>query len=249
MEDKDYKALTNTTREENLSSVYDEFGVRYSADGKKLISTPVGLVGGYKIKPGTESICDSAFQFKVDLGVVDIPSSVKYIGRCAFVQCQRLMYANLPVEIEYMGDMAFSGCNLQNLYIPQSLKSIPDNAYAGNEELKTIILHNEIEKIGGGAFQKCKGIEMFTFPPKIKIIERNVLRHCWNLEKVILPDGVTIIRSGAFSYTGIETVQIPESVEIIEDYVFLECRNFKGVKVPQTAQISEHAFSTEYVWD
>lgn len=66
---KDYKALTNTTREENLNSIYDEFGVRYTADGKKLISTPVGLVGDYKIKPCTESICDSAFQFKVDLGV------------------------------------------------------------------------------------------------------------------------------------------------------------------------------------
>ena len=34
MEVKDYKLMTRTIKEENLNSVVDDFGVRYTAEGK-----------------------------------------------------------------------------------------------------------------------------------------------------------------------------------------------------------------------
>lgn len=44
MKEKDYKLQTGTTKEENLNSVKDELGVRYTSDGKKLNSIPVSLM-------------------------------------------------------------------------------------------------------------------------------------------------------------------------------------------------------------
>lgn len=249
-EEKDYHSLTNATKEENLNSITDEFGVRYSPDGKKLISTPVSLKGEYKIKDGTESICDSAFQYKVWLIKVQIPESVKYIGRCAFVHCENLMNANLPKMLEYLGDMAFLTCNLSYIFIPENIKKIPKSCFAGNRELKRVFLHNEIEVIGPKSFSECKELERFTFPSKIKIIENEVLFRCWNLKKVILPEGITTIKNLAFAETAIETIVIPKSVEFMGDFLFTECRNFKGVEIPDSVKnISKHALAKSYVWD
>jgi len=248
MEDnKDYKALTNTTREENLNSIIDEFGVRYTSDGKKLISTPVSLMGEYKIKPGTESICDSAFQYKVDLIKVEIPSSVKFIGRCAFVHCERLITARLPEQLEYMGDMAFTACHLMSVIIPETLHYVPSMAFAGNRELAHIILHDNVEYIDFGAFMECWGFEQFIFPPKIKVVESEVLRHCKNLKEIVLPEGLLEIRNMAFAETPIETVKIPDSVDRMDDYIFSECWRFKGAKIPERAKnIAKHALAIHY---
>ena len=233
----DYLSLTSTTLEENRNSITDEYGVRYTADGKKLISTPVSLTGEYKIKPGTESVCDSAFQYKVWLINVEIPSSVKYIGRAAFVHCERLMTARLPETLEYMGKMAFTACHLMNIIIPKTLKYIPDVAFGGNRELKSIILHNDIEYIGGSAFAECRAIEEFVFPPKVQVMSQQVLDGCWNLKKIVLPDGVVKIGNLAFSRTGIDDLVIPNSVKIMDKYVFDECRNLKEAKLPKGVYI------------
>lgn len=251
MEDnKDYKALTDTTREENLNSIVDEFGVRYTADGKKLISTPVSLNGEYTIKPGTVSICDSAFQYKVDLVKVNIPSSVKYIGRCAFVHCEWLIAVRLPEQLEYMGDMAFTACHLKSVFIPETLRYVPSMAFAGNRELEHVVFHDDIEYIGSGAFKECWGFEEFVFPPKIKVIEREVLCHCKNLKEIVLPDGVLEIRNRAFAETPIETITIPDSVDRMDNYIFSGCRRFKGTKIPEKAKnIAKHALATHYVWE
>ena len=121
--------------------------------------------------------------------------------------------------------------------IPKTLHYIPDVAFGGNRELKTIILHNDIDYIGCSAFAECKAIEEFNFPPKIKKISQEVLSGCWNLKKVTIPDGVVEIGSLAFAYTGIETINIPNSVKVMDKYIFIECRNFKGVDIPEGVQI------------
>ena len=250
MDEANYQMLTNVTRNEIFNKIVDEYGVCYTSDGKKLISTPANLMGEYTIKPGTESICDSAFQYNINLIKVNIPSSVKYIGRCAFIHCKRLMTAKLPEQLEYMGNMAFTGCDFYVIIIPQSLKSIPESAFLGNRNLKTIIMHNDINSIGKRAFMRCTEIEEFVFPPKVKIVEEEVLSECEKLRKVVMHNGIIEIRNRAFAETPIEIIDIPDSVVILGDYIFGGCRNMKNIKTPVNASnISKHALDTEYVWD
>jgi len=77
----------------NKSDVYaDESWVVYSKDGKKLITFlkyDEDLVEheelvNYKVKEGTEIICDSAFCFCKHLREVTIPDSVLAIGKGVF---------------------------------------------------------------------------------------------------------------------------------------------------------------------
>ena len=39
----------------------DEYGVKYSKDGQKLLKAPKEFYGSYTIKQGTKVVCDNAF--------------------------------------------------------------------------------------------------------------------------------------------------------------------------------------------
>lgn len=79
---------TETTKEELNEAFVDEWGVKYSKDGRKLLKAPGELSGAYSVKVGTRIICDSAFSFCRSLSEIVIPSSVTSIGDSAFYRCK-----------------------------------------------------------------------------------------------------------------------------------------------------------------
>lgn len=52
--------------------------------------------------------------------------------------------------------------------------------------------------------------------------------------KIILPESITAIESGALAGSEIEEIVIPEGVTTIGDYAFYGCRNLKRVQLPQS---------------
>ena len=78
---------TKATVEELNEAVIDEFGVKYSKDGRKLLKAPQNLDGTYSVKKGTKIICDMAFYDYSSLSSLVIPDSVTSIGNEAFRGC------------------------------------------------------------------------------------------------------------------------------------------------------------------
>lgn len=76
---------TRVIKEDLKYSVIDKAGVKYSKDGKRLISGT--NIANYKIREGTIVICDNAFKNCQSLQTIIIPDSVKYIGSYAFYLC------------------------------------------------------------------------------------------------------------------------------------------------------------------
>lgn len=97
---------TKATEEERKEALVDEFGVKYSKDGRKLLKAPYelkgtysikqGLYGTYSIKEGTKIICDMAFDSCRSLTDIVIPDSVTSIGDCAFQGCKSLYSIVIP---------------------------------------------------------------------------------------------------------------------------------------------------------
>ena len=85
---------TKATAEELNEAIMDEFGVKYSKDGRKLLKAPQNLDGTYSIKEGVRIICDNAFDECYSLSSLVIPDSVTSIGESAFGGC------NFPNDIE-----------------------------------------------------------------------------------------------------------------------------------------------------
>lgn len=63
-------------------------------------------------------------------------------------------------------------------------------------------------------------------------------------KKVIVPDFVSIIGRGAFSFREVEEVVLPESIKKIDEEAFIYCRDIKRVEFPigHTYKIGEYAF-------
>ena len=96
----------------------DEFGVKYSKDGKKLLRNTNWHLTSYTIRQGTRSICDGAFFFVRSLQSVTIPDSVTSIGDSAFSSCESLQSVTIPDSVTSIGYSAFSWClSLQSIFI------------------------------------------------------------------------------------------------------------------------------------
>ena len=80
---------TKATEEDLKYAIEDEYGVKYSRDGKKLLKDYFSL-SEYVVREGTEVICDGAFRGCKSLQSVTIPNSVTSIGDEAFFLCTDL---------------------------------------------------------------------------------------------------------------------------------------------------------------
>ena len=108
---------TEVTYVELNEAIIDEFGVKYSKDGRKLLKAPQNLDGTYSVKKGTKIICDMAFYDYSSWSSLVIPDSVIIIGFGAFEGCSSLESLVVPDSVASIGNEAFRGCNL-----PDNLK-------------------------------------------------------------------------------------------------------------------------------
>ena len=124
---------TEATEEDRKYAIIDEYGVKYSRDGKKLLKAYFSSwEEEYVVREGTEVICDGAFSCCFSLQSVTIPNSVTKIGDSAFWSCKSLQSVTIPNSVTSIGDEAFSNCeSLQSITIPNSVRNIGNNAFDG----------------------------------------------------------------------------------------------------------------------
>jgi hypothetical protein len=73
--------------------------------------------------------------------IFDVPSSVKIIGRSAFLGGKNITQITLPDGLEFIDRSAFANCtNLKDINIPDSVKFIEEWAFNNCKSLKEIVL-------------------------------------------------------------------------------------------------------------
>ena len=167
---------TETTKEELNEAFVDEWGVKYSKDGRKLLKAPGELSGAYSVKVGTRIICDSAFSFCRSLSEIVIPSSVTSIGKGAFSYCVSLSEIVIPSSVTSIGDSAFSYCR----------------------SLSEIVIPSSVTSIGKGAFSRCVSLSEIVIPSSVTSIGKGTFSYCYSLSEIVIPSSVTSIGDSAF---------------------------------------------------
>ena len=223
--------LTEITEDELKEAFIDEWGVKYSKDGRKLLKVPKELSGAYSVKEGTRIICDEAFWWCESLPDIVIPTSVTSIGDRAFWGCRSLSDIVIPSSVTSIGDCAFGYCSsLKYISIPKSVICLNANPFADWDGKLKCLSPNFIYE-DDVLFNKDKS----------KIISfRNQ-----NIESYVIPNSVTSIGDGAFSYcSSLHSVFIPDSVTSIGDCAFWDCNSLSKIVIPSSVtSIGDSAFS------
>ena len=237
---------TEVTEEDKKDAWTDEFGVRYSKDGKKLLKSTAQGLSNYTIRQGTRSICDSAFSWCLSLQSVTIPDSVTSIGDEAFSFCRSLQSVTIPDSVTSIGRSAFSSCSyLQSVTIPESVTIIKGNPVSNcparvinRSKHFTIFEENLYTSDRRKLISYLSKGENFIIPDSVTSIVDRAFENCSSLHSVTIPDSVTSIGNYAFSLcSSLQSVTIPDSVTSIGDGAFSWCGSLQSVTIPESVTI------------
>ena len=237
---------TETTEEELKEAFVDEWGVKYSKDGRKLLEAPGELSGVYSVNEGTRIICDSAFGNCDSLSEIVIPSSVTSIGDSAFYGCYSLSEIVIPSSVTSIGDGAFSSCDsLSEIVIPSSVTNVGNGAFSFCSSLSEIVIPSSVTSIGKGVFSGCSSLSEIVIPSSVTSIGDSAFSGCDSLSEIVIPSSVTSIGKGVFSgCRSLFEIVIPSSVTSIGDSAFSGCYSLSEIVIPSSVtSIGKGAFS------
>ena len=225
---------TKATEEELKEAFIDEWGVKYSKDGRKLLKAPSDLKGDFSFKEGTKIICDSAFSMCNFLTSIIVPNSVTSIGEGAFSGCILLLKIIIPNSVTSIGDLAFMDSNaLSHIVISNSVTSIGDGTFYGCNSLTNIVIPDSVTSIGDIAFSGCRSLSNIVIPDSVTSIGDYVFEGCTSLSNIVIPNNVTSIGSNAFkNCSSLSNIVIPDSVTSIGNGVFSGCLSLKYISIP-----------------
>ena len=155
----------------------------------------------------------------------------KRLNSCAFWNCDKITWSQVPQSVEELGDECFYDCAaltsvdlskikkmdtgvfwgtpLTSVEWPAAVTEIPARTFWACGQLTTIKgipgqpgAWDNITKIGENAFNQCTALTTIKLPAELKIIDKQAFRTCINLATVDYGTKVETIGDGAFWYTG-----------------------------------------------
>ena len=208
-------------------------------------STPIESV---ELPVGLTYIGEEAFAFS-SLSEVEIPASVTTLPHYAFYRCP-LTKITFNEGLQVIEQEAFSPQYIDSIVFPGSLRKIEafndgtvflydtvccryvefqngpdplvlgDNCFFGFNYLGTVILSDNITRLGANCF-RLTNIGQVVIPPLIDTIPASCFRDCSTLHSVVLPQQLTTIDEYAFSNTpSLESIVIPASLTYIGKKAF-----------------------------
>lgn len=188
--------ITSVTIPANVT----EIGSNAFADCTNL--TSVNYAGDWSkltIQSGNPAVEDAAneqlfdFEFILNNTAVVV---IRYKGTAADVTIPS-RYKGKPVTA--IDHAAFHDSAVTGVTIPDSVTSIPDDAFAFCSQLTNISIPNSVTFIGFSAFNSCTSLKSITLPSSLSTIQSSAFYNCGNLETIRIPVSVTFIGNYAFA--------------------------------------------------
>lgn len=200
---------------------------------------------------GTFSGCTS-------LQTVEIPNSVRDLGKNTFGGCSGLKKVKLSGGMSAVKEKVFEGCtSLEQITIPENIRYIYQNAFYGCSALERISFPENLDFIGETAFAGTKwmadrraenplvaagGILIsggaasgcVRIPEDVIRIAETAFRGNKNLVEVVIPGTVKEIGTAAFeSCVNLKKLKMEKGIENIGQYAFDSCGCLTEIEIPE----------------
>ena len=193
---QDNTTITSVT----IPASVTEIGSNAFADCTNLTSVHYeGDWSNLTIQSGNPAVEDAVnaqlFDFKFILNDTAV-IVIRYKGTAADVTIPS-RYKGKPVTM--IDHAAFHDSAVTSVTIPDSVTSIPDDAFAYCSNLTNISIPNSVTFIGFSAFNSCTSLKSITLPSSLSTIQSYAFYNCGNLETIRIPVSVTFIGNYAFA--------------------------------------------------
>ena len=206
------------------NSVVDEYGVRYSIDGTKLIGFEEKLPRRYAVKEECQIICckevsdiflsdGSCFD---DLEELILPEGLEVIGDKVFHGLKKVKTLTIPSTVRYIGPHAFEGVSIySDTYSwtsEEGDKVLVDNGNCLDSVLEEVVVKSSNILIDYTAFYGNKKLKKVLFASPTNEEDEVRICHstfgeCTSLKQLSLPTSC-IIESNPFIQCPIESIDI-----------------------------------------
>ena len=190
-----------------------------------------------------EEIKEEAFQ-RTSITEIHLPESVKKLGRYAFAYCTQLTHVTLPKNNTafQMANFVFTGCStLENINLPTSLTSIPQDAFSNCISLKEVTLPGALTELGHQAFKGCTQLTKITIPGTITSFYSSAFANS-GLTEVTINNGIREIGENAFENTPLTSITFPKTITRISGLGNSNITNIHFAEGAEPTEIAENAF-------
>jgi len=146
---------------------------------------------------------------------VILPSTVKKIWMNAFRNSCALKKITLNEGLQEIQIEAFKNSEIEEIYIPDSVKTISNKAFELCTSLKKVHLPKHLERISYMMFYGCKELEQIEMPEETEEIASGSFFDCRKLHSITVPKNIKGIHVEAFRGSGIENLERNEKYEFV----------------------------------
>ena len=200
-------------------------GLLFTKDMRTLVAVPAAKKD-VSIPDSVEVVCDVAARSS-GLTHLTIPRRVRQIGVQAFADCHNLIHIEVARENRHFKSedgllltkdgktlISVPG-GLVSAKISSGVETIESYAAFGCKSLTSVDIPSGVKHIGPSAFAGA-GIEKVTIPDGVTLIDERVFNDCRELAAISIPNSVKLLKYRAFgSCVKLEKITVPGSVEDI----------------------------------
>jgi hypothetical protein len=153
--------------------------------------------------------------------------------------------------------------------IPENITMIAESAFAGDPDLKEVVIGPNVKTIGSGAFQYCTALETVTISEGLETVGSHAFAYCSSLKNIILPSTVSVLNESSFyacealesinlehirkvgeaafyGCTSLESATFSAALNELGGWAFSQCSSLESLSfdgVTELTEISDYAFT------
>jgi len=166
-----------------------------------------------------------------------------YIGLSGIVTIPSTINGLTVTTIGNGSNAVFTGIDVTNVTIPDSVITIADYAFYTNYYMTNVTIGANVTSIGEESFYECESLTNVTIPNSVLSIGYDAFYYCYYMTNVTIGNNVFTIDDGAFEYCyDLQQVTIPKSVTSIGEYAFYYCEYMTNLTILGAPDIGYGAF-------